>query len=66
MSTTRQEHLHHRCFDSFKECDISEQSFLLYRMIREISETNPSEMVITLCEEMKETLFSLDDELGVQ
>ena len=61
-----QEHLHHRCFDSFKKCDISEQSFLLYRMIENLAENNPSEMVITLCDEMKQTLFDLDEELGVE
>ena len=61
-----QEHLHHRCFSAFEKCDDSERSLLIYRMIETLATTNPSETVITLCEEFKETLFLLDEEIGVQ
>ncbi len=60
-----QEHYHDRCFTSFKKCDINEQSFLMYRMIDLIAENHNSNMIVTLCDEMKETLFNIDDELGV-
>ena len=63
---TRTDALHDSAYRNFTKLDFSEQSFLVYRQINVFLEQHSeTEGVADLCEDLKDSLFALEDLIEV-